>query len=115
MKTRKTVRSVRLAWGLLVLALAGGRAHAATRVPPGGGDDPPSVNCLGNTTASFQASADTIEWGQAVTVSWSVHVPSGCAAVTQSISGRGTVPRSGSFTVAPTSDVNYVLRAFMAN
>src|SRR5262249_51891443 len=70
--------------------------------------------CLTDTTATFQASADTIESGQSVTVSWSVQVPSGCAAVTQSISGQGAVARNGSFTITPTTDVSFVLRVSMA-
>jgi len=66
------VRTRSVGWGLLVvLVLLGGRATAAMMPPPRDPGDDPRVNCLGDTTASFQASADTIEWGQSVTVSWS--------------------------------------------
>src|SRR5215470_5537305 len=93
-------------WGLLgVLALVGGRAHAGPPtplLPPG--DDDPAVDCLTDTTAAFQASADTIQLGESVTVSWAVQVPNGCAGVTQSIRGWGAVAREGSFTISPTTD-----------
>src|SRR5262245_37063255 len=100
---------------LAVLVLVGGGAQAAMPAPPKppGGDDP-AVDCLSDTTATFEASADTIAPGQSVTVSWSVQVPSGCAAVTQSIRGWGAVARSGSFTVTPTTDVSFVLSVSMA-
>jgi hypothetical protein len=81
--------AIALAALVTVLAVPG----SVRAIPPGGDD--PGKSCLDNVTASFQASPPSIDSGKTTTLTWSLQ-GTNCAGMTQSITGLGNVPRSGS-------------------
>jgi hypothetical protein len=101
---------------LTAVAVAAGSAVPANALPRDDDDppeDPPSLECLSNTTATLYASPPAITLDQSTTLHWSVHVPAGCGAVTQRINGL-PVPRSGSRVEQPTSNTSWILFAASA-
>jgi hypothetical protein len=108
------------------VAVLAGALPATAAIGPGGGDLPGDgggggsgdgggagggtpTDCLGESTGSLWASPDRVDLGANTTLHWSVQPAPGCAGMTQSISGIGAVPRTGSLQVQPAGPSSWTL------
>ncbi len=96
------------ALSLLLAATWGTTAHALPPIDPD--DDPPGVDCVGDTTGNVSVTPSTINLGQSVTVSWSVQAA--CPGIAQKLNGM-SVGRTGSMVVQPQANSSWSLTASM--
>ena len=99
---------------LTMLALIGNGASPALAlsrtgvvVPGTGVKVAPPDPCLPQPTVNFATSASMITFGQPVTLSWTVQVPSGCSYVV-ALLGQ-SMPPQGSMQVYPLGDTTYTI------